>query len=115
MATPILRQRDYLIATLPAAVSEEDLRTLETELADRVARVRARGAILDLSAVEVLDSFAVRTLRTLAEALRLRGVTTVVVGIGPEVAFDLVRLGLGLGEVPTALDLEEGLSYLSRM
>jgi rsbT antagonist protein RsbS len=113
--TPILKQRDLLIATLPAAPSEDELRALESGLAAKVGRVRARGAVLDVTAMEVMDSFAVRTLRTMAEALRLRGVATVIVGIGPEVAIDLVRLGLGFGEVPTALDLEEGLSYLSRM
>lgn len=115
MPTPILKQRDWLIATLPARPTEHELRELEAELAARVGRFRARGAVLDVTAVELMDSCAVRTLRTLAEALRLRGVSTVIVGIGPEVAFDLVRLGLGFGEVPTALDLEEGLSYLSRM
>ena len=115
MSTSILKQRDCLIATLPAKPTEDDLRELESELAARVGRVRARGAVLDVSAVLFMDSFAVRTLRALAEALRLRGVSTVVVGIGPEVAFDLVRLGLGFGEIPTALDLEEGLSQLTRM
>ena len=115
MAAAILKQRDILIATLPATPTEDELRELETELSTRAGRARARGAILDLSAVDMMDSFAVRTLRTLAEALRLRGVATIVVGIGPEVAYDLVRLGLNLGDVPTAIDLEDGLSYLSRM
>lgn len=115
MPTPILKQRGYLIVTFPPSPTEDDPRDLQAELGEKVGRFRSRGAVLDLSAVEMMDSFAVRTLRTLAEALRLRGVDTVIVGLGPEVAFDLVRLGLDLGSVPTALDLEDGLSYLGRM
>ncbi len=61
-----------------------------------------------------MDSFAVRTLSTLAQMIMLRGAETVIVGIQPEVAFAMVQLGLTLGGVATALDLEEGLVYLNR-
>ena len=113
-AIPILKQRDNLIATLPSAPTDEDLQRLQSELMDEVGRRRARGAVIDVTVVEMMDSFAVRTLRTIAESVRLRGAYTVIVGVQPEVALDMVRLGLTFGDVPTALDLEEGLAFLAR-
>jgi rsbT antagonist protein RsbS len=70
--------------------------------------------VIDVSALDVLDSFASRTLRGIAHAVRLRGAETVVVGIQPEVAFAMVQLGLRLDGVDTAIDLEEGLALLNR-
>ncbi len=69
--------------------------------------------IIDVAALDVLDSFGSRTLRTIAEMARLRGALTVIVGIQPDVAFAMVALGMGTGDVATALDLEEGLAYLN--
>jgi rsbT antagonist protein RsbS len=112
---PILRQRDNLIATLQSTPNDEALLRLQHDLLEQVGRFRARGAVLDVTVVEMMDSFAVRTLRTIAESVRLRGADTVIVGIQPEVALDMVRLGLDFGDVPTALDLEEGLAYLTRL
>jgi rsbT antagonist protein RsbS len=68
--------------------------------------------VIDVAALDVLDSFGTRTLRNLAEMARLRGAVTVVVGIQPDVAFAMVRLGMSTGNVHAALDLEEGLEYL---
>jgi rsbT antagonist protein RsbS len=68
--------------------------------------------IIDVTALDVLDSFATRTLRSIAHTARLRGAQTVVVGIQPDVAYGMVQLGLTLEDVETALDLEEGLAYL---
>jgi len=76
--------------------------------------VRARGVIVDVTALDVIDSFATRTLRDVAYMIRLRGAETVIVGIQPEVAFSMVKLGLTLEGVATSLDLEEGLAYLNR-
>ena len=70
--------------------------------------------IVDVTALDVLDSFASRTLRDIAHIIRLRGAETVIVGVQPEVAFAMVQLGITLEKVPTALDLEEGLSYLDK-
>jgi rsbT antagonist protein RsbS len=109
---PILKQGDFLIATLQAALSDEDLTTLRDALVDRVGKARSRGVIVDVTALDVMDSFAARTLRGLAHMVKLRGAETVIVGIQPEVAFSMVQLGLTLEEVKTALDLEEGLSLL---
>jgi rsbT antagonist protein RsbS len=76
--------------------------------------MRARGVIIDLSALDVLDSFASRTIRGIAYTAKLRGAQTVVVGIQPDVAFAMVQLGLTLEGVSTALDLEEGLALLEQ-
>src|SRR5258708_2914048 len=114
MAVPILKQGNYLIATVQSALSDRDLADLRDALVDRVGRFRSRGVIVDVTALDVMDSFAARTLRDLAHMTRLRGAETVIVGIQPEVAFAMVQLGLTLAEIATALDLEEGLSYLDR-
>ena len=83
-------------------------------LVAQVGRFRSRGVIVDVTALDVMDSFATRTLRDIALMIRLRGAEMVIVGIQPEVAFALVRLGLKLEGVATALDLEEGIFYLDR-
>ena len=75
----------------------------------------SRGVIVDVTALDVMDSFAVRTLRDISHMARLRGAETVIVGIQPEVAFAMVQLGLTLKGVATALDLEEGLAFLDRL
>lgn len=111
---PILKQGDALIAFIQAALSDDDLEQLRDELAERVGNMRARGVIIDLSALDVLDSFASRTIRGIAYTARLRGAQTVVVGIQPDVAFAMVQLGLTLEGVATALDLEEGLALLEQ-
>ena len=114
MQVPILKQGAYLIATVQAALTDEDLKQLRDALVGQVSKVRARGVIVDVTALDVIDSFATRTLRDVAHMIRLRGAETVIVGIQPEVAFSMVKLGLSLEGVATALDLEEGLAYLDR-
>lgn len=114
MAVPILKQGDCLIATIQAALTDADLVLLRDGLIEKVVSLRTRGVIIDLTALDVLDSFASRTLRDLAQMIRLRGAETVIVGIQPDVAFAMVQLGLTLENIPTALDLEEGLSYLGK-
>jgi rsbT antagonist protein RsbS len=111
---PILKQGQYLIASIQAALSDQDLVQLRDALAEKVGRLRARGVIVDVTVLDVMDSFASRTLRDLAHMTRLRGAETVIVGIQPEVAFSMVQLGLTLEGVDTALDLEEGLTFLDK-
>jgi rsbT antagonist protein RsbS len=113
MDVPILKQGDVLIASIQAALSDQDLIALRDSLASRIGRFRSRGVIIDLMALDVLDSFATRMIRDIAYTARLRGAITVVVGIQPEVAFAMVQLGLSLEGIATALDLEEGLAHLS--
>ncbi len=112
MQVPILKQRDYLIASIQAALTDADLLQLRDALVEQVGTYRSRGVIVDVTALDVMDSFAVRTMRDLAQMIRLRGAETVIVGIQPDVAFAMVQLGLALEGVSTALDLEEGLAFL---
>lgn len=114
MEVPILKQGRYLIASIQSALTDADLMHLRESLVERVGRFRSRGLIVDVTALDVMDSFAVRTLRDLAHTTRLRGADTVIVGIQPEVAFAMVQLGLTLKGIATALDLEEGLAFLDR-
>jgi len=111
---PILKQGPYLIASVQTALSDRDMLELRDALVDRVGRYRSRGVVVDVTAMDVMDSFSTRVLRDITHMIRLRGAETVIVGIQPEVAFAMVQLGLMLEDVPTALDLEEGLSYLDR-
>ena len=114
MEVPILKQGDYLIASIQSALTDADLTLLRVSLGERVGRFRSKGVIVDVTALDVMDSFAVRTLRDIAHMARLRGAETVIVGIQPDVAFAMVQLGLTLKGVATALDLEEGLEFLDR-
>lgn len=113
MQVPILKQGSYLIASIQSVLSDADMLQLRDDLAVKVGNYRARGVIIDVTVLDVIDSFATRTLRNIAHMLNLRGADTVIVGIQPEVAFAMVQLGLTLEGVGTALDLEEGLAFLN--
>ena len=112
MEVPILKQGPYLIATIQTALHDADLIQLRDAIVEKVGKLRAKGVIVDVTALDVIDSFSTRTLSDVAHMIRLRGANTVIVGIQPEVAFAMVQLGLVLEDVATALDLEEGLSFL---
>jgi len=114
MQVPILKQGSFLIASIQSVLSDADLLQLRDDLADRVGKSRSRGVIIDVTVLDVIDSFATRTLRAIAHMLKLRGAETVIVGIQPEVAFAMVQLGLTLEGVGTSLDLEEGLTFLDQ-
>ena len=113
MQVPILKQGNVLIASVQAALTDKDLMQLKDDLAERVGKFRAAGVIIDVSALDVLDSFATRTLRGIAQTTKLRGAETVIVGVQPEVAMAMVQLGLTLDDVSTALDLEEGFELIN--
>ena len=115
MLVPILKQRDYLIASIQSELSDEDLLRLRADLVMQVSKFRSTGLIIDVTALDVMDSFATRTLRSIAHMVRLRGAETVIVGIQPDVAFAMVQLGLRFEDIATALDLEEGLAFLDRI
>jgi rsbT antagonist protein RsbS len=85
----------------------------QEDLVEQIGRHRSRGLIIDVAALDVLDSYGSRTLRNIAEMARLRGVVTVIVGIQPDIAYAMVELGMDMGLVHTALDLEDGLAYLN--
>jgi rsbT antagonist protein RsbS len=115
MAVPILKQGEYLIASIQSALSDTDVLHLQDDLLEKAGRLRSRGIIVDITALDVMDSFASRSLRATAHMANLRGAQTVMVGMQPEVAFAMVQLGLNLEGVRTALDLEEGLALLDRL
>ena len=115
MAVPILKQGDYLIASIQTALSDSDVLQLRDDLLERAGTLRSKGIIVDVTALDVMDSFASRSLRAIAHMANLRGARTVMVGIQPEVAFAMVQLGLNLEGVHTALDLEEGLKFLNQL
>jgi rsbT antagonist protein RsbS len=114
MPVPILKQGAILIASVQAALTDSDTERLRQDLMDRVSHFRAQGIVVDVTAIDVMDSFAARSLRTIAHMTRLRGADTVIVGLQPEVAFAMVQLGLVFDDMYTALDLEEGLALLNR-
>lgn len=108
---PILRQKDILIASIQSALSDADWIKLSADLSTRIGEMRARAVVIDLTMMDVMDSFATRILRTIAQTIMLRGAHTIVVGIQPDVAMAMVQLGLAqrLEGILTALDLEQGL------
>ena len=108
----ILTQGGYLIASIHTALDDSQLERFQRDLIEQIGRRRARGVVIDVGALDVLDSFACHTLRKLAQVARLRGAETVVVGIAPDVAFAMVQLGSTLDGLHTALDLEEGIALL---
>lgn len=108
----ILRQGCYLIASIHTALDDSQIVRFQEDLIAQIGEHRSRGVVIDVAALDVLDSFGSRTLGNLAEMARLRGALSVIVGIQPDVAYAMVELGMGTGSVQTALDLEEGLAYL---
>ncbi|MFL6136327.1 MAG: STAS domain-containing protein [Frankiaceae bacterium] len=111
----ILKQGDYLIASIHTALDDGELRRFQHDVVDRIGQKRARGLIIDIAALDVLDSYGSTCIRNIAEMARLRGAETVLVGMQPDVAFAMVTLGLNLEGMRTALDLEEGLQLLGEL
>jgi rsbT antagonist protein RsbS len=112
MQAAILKQDRFLIASVQGSMIDADLIQLRDELAAGVRRHRSTGVVVDVTMLDVMDSFAVRILRGIAQMVRLLGAECVVVGIQPDVAFSMVQLGLTLEGIMTALDLEDGLAVL---
>jgi rsbT antagonist protein RsbS len=114
MAIAILRQGDYLIASIRSDLTDGQLLALRDDLADRVGAQRIRGIIVDVRALDVIDSFMARSLRSIAQTARLRGAETVIVGIQPDVAIAMVHFDLNLELLRATLDLDEALALLDR-
>jgi rsbT antagonist protein RsbS len=114
MLVSILRQGNFLIASIHTALDDAELLRFQQDVVAQIGKHRSRGVIIDVAALDVMDSFGSRSLRDLAHAARLRGAETVIVGIQPDVAFSIVQLGMSL-DVHTALDLEEGLDFLEEL
>lgn len=115
MLVAILRQGDYLIASIQFDLTDAQVLQLRDDLSDRIGRSRARGLIIDVAALDVIDSFVARSLGSIAITARLRGAETVIVGIEPDVAIAMVQFDLDLEPLRTALDLDEALTLLDRL
>jgi rsbT antagonist protein RsbS len=113
MTVSILKQGNYLIASVQSALTDTEVIELRDSLLAAVAKHRSRGVIVDVAALDIIDSFAARSLATVARTNRLRGAKTVIVGIQPEVAVAMSQFGLRLDAASTALDLEAGIQLLT--
>ncbi|MFF4227977.1 STAS domain-containing protein [Streptomyces sp. NPDC001820] len=111
---PVLRIGDILLVSIQVDLEDQTVMNLQEDLAEQIVARSARGVVIDITAVEIVDSFVGRMLATIASISRLLDAETVVVGMRPAVAITLVELGLSLGGVRTALDLEKGLALLRR-
>jgi rsbT antagonist protein RsbS len=115
MSVAILRQGDYLIASVQSDLSDSEVVELRYELAELVGRHRLRGIVIDVAALDVIDSFVARALRSIVLTARLRGADTVIVGIQPDVAIAMVQFRLNLEPLRVALDLDAAKALLDRM
>jgi rsbT antagonist protein RsbS len=115
VAVAILRQGDYLIASIQSDLTDTQVVQLRDELTERVGHFRVRGIIVDVGALDVIDSFVARSLRSIALAAKLRGAETVVVGIQPDVAIAMVHFSLNLAPLRATLDVDEALMLLDRL
>src|SRR5215207_3777921 len=115
MSVAILRQGDYLIASIQSDLSDNEVLAFRQELTDLVGRHRARGIVIDVAALDVIDSFVARSLRSIVLAAKLRGAETVIVGIQPDVAIAMVHFRLNLEPLRAALDLDDAVRTLDRL
>jgi rsbT antagonist protein RsbS len=115
MSVAILRQGKYLIASIQSDLSDREVDGLRYQLAELIGRSRSRGLVIDVTALEVIDSFVTRALRAIVLGARLRGAHTVIVGISPDVAIAMVQFRLNLEPLRVALDLDEATALLDRL
>jgi rsbT antagonist protein RsbS len=115
MSVAILREGDYLIAAILSDLTDKEVLELRGELTELVGRYRSRGLVIDVSALDVIDSFVARALRAIVLTVRLRGAQTVIVGIQPDVAIALVQFRLNLGPLRVALDLDAARTLLDQL
>src|SRR6478735_2311114 len=111
---PILRMGEFLLVTIQVDMHDQLALTLQEDLAERIRKTSAKGVLIDISALEIVDSFIGRMISTIAGLSKIMDAQTVLVGMQPAVAITLVELGLSLPGVATALDAERGMSLLRR-
>jgi rsbT antagonist protein RsbS len=112
---PILRMGDYLLVTIQVDLHDRLAMTLQDDLANKITQTGAKGVLLDISSLGIVDSFIGRMLATIASISRVLDAQTVVVGMQPEVAITLVELGLSLRGVHTALNVDRGMQLLREL
>ena len=109
---PILKMGPLLLVTIQVDMHDQLAMTLQDDLSERISRTSARGVLIDISALDMVDSFIGRMISTIAGVASIMDATTVLVGMQPAVAITLVELGLTLPGVKTALDVERGMKLL---
>jgi rsbT antagonist protein RsbS len=115
VSVAILHQGEYLIASIQSDLSDREVMALRDDLSRRVGEQRARGLIVDVAALDVIDSFVARALRSIAATALMRGAQTVIVGIQPDVAIAMVQFQLNLEPLRATLDLDEAVRILDRL
>jgi rsbT antagonist protein RsbS len=115
VSVAILRQAEYIIAAIQSDLSDTEVIELRHELAELVGRHRSRGIVIDVAALDVIDSFVARSLRAIVLTARLRGAETVIVGIQPDVAIAMVQFRLNLEPLRVALDLDAATTLLDQL
>jgi rsbT antagonist protein RsbS len=111
---PILQMGSFLLVTIQVDMQDQTALALQDDLAGRISQSSAKGVLIDISALEIVDSFVGRMLASISGIARILDATTVVVGMQPAVAITLVELGLSLEGVKTALNVEKGMSLLQQ-
>ena len=112
---PVLKIGDVLLVSIQVDLEDQMVMDLQEDLSQRIVDTGAHGVVIDISALEIVDSFVGRMLATIAAISRVLGAETVVVGMRPAVAMTLVELGLSLGGVRTALNVERGMELLTQV
>ncbi|MDX2592929.1 MULTISPECIES: STAS domain-containing protein [Streptomyces] len=112
---PVLKIGEILLVSIQFDLEDQTVLDLQEDLSHRIVDTGAKGVVIDISALEIVDSFVGRMLATNASISRMLGAETIVVGMRPAVAMTLVELGLSLNGVRTALNLERGLKLLRRL
>ena len=115
MSVAILRQGAYLIASIRSDLSDSEVIQLRHELSELVGSYRTRGIVIDVAALEVIDSFVARSMRSIVLTAKLRGAETVIIGIQPDVAIAIVQFHLNLEPLRVALDLDAAITLLDRL
>ena len=111
---PILKMGDFLLVTIQVDMHDQLASALQDVLTSKIAKVNAKGVLIDISSLDIVDSFIGRMLANTSAMARVLDAQTVVVGMQPAVAITLVELGLNLSGVHTALDVEKGMEMLRR-
>jgi rsbT antagonist protein RsbS len=111
---PILRMGNLLLVTIQVDMHDKLALTLQDDLTNRIAEIGARGVLIDISSLEIVDSFIGRTLANIASMAKVLDAETVVVGMQPAVAITLVELGMSLPGIRTALNVESGMQFLQQ-
>jgi rsbT antagonist protein RsbS len=115
MEIPILKIEDFLIVSFQTELSDQEINNLREEILEKIKKTNAKGLIIDITALKIIDSFMARCLSSIADMATLLGARTVVVGMQPAVALTLVELGLRIKwKIQTALNLERGIALLRR-